>query len=100
MGLSICRFIGAHGGRLWANTNASRGAVFRFTVPGEEKGTHPRCLRAGLPLMAPPKPSSHPDPQKATSSPLQSAENDQLDVVLRPHTGFAATMRRDNSAAE
>ena len=35
MGLSICRsIIGAHGGRLWADMNASRGAVFRFTVPG------------------------------------------------------------------
>jgi PAS domain S-box-containing protein len=38
MGLSICRsIIGAHGGRLWADTNASRGGLFRFTVPGEEK---------------------------------------------------------------
>jgi PAS domain S-box-containing protein len=33
MGLSICRsIIDAHGGRLWAD--ASRGAVFRFTLPG------------------------------------------------------------------
>ena len=35
MGLSICRsIIDAHGGRLWVETNASRGAVFRFTLPG------------------------------------------------------------------
>ena len=38
MGLSICRsIIDAHGGRLWADMNASRGAVFRFTLPGAEK---------------------------------------------------------------
>jgi signal transduction histidine kinase len=35
MGLSICRsIIDAHGGRLWADMKASRGAVFRFTLPG------------------------------------------------------------------
>jgi PAS domain S-box-containing protein len=37
MGLSICRsIIHAHEGRLWADVNASRGAVFRFTLPGAE----------------------------------------------------------------
>jgi predicted ATPase/signal transduction histidine kinase len=35
MGLSICRsIISAHGGRLWAETNEPRGAVFQFTLPG------------------------------------------------------------------
>jgi len=35
MGLSICRsIIGAHGGRLWAEANEPRGAVFQFTLPG------------------------------------------------------------------
>ena len=34
MGLSICRsIIEAHGGRLWADANEPRGAVFQFTVP-------------------------------------------------------------------
>jgi PAS domain S-box-containing protein len=38
MGLSICRsIIDAQGGRLWADMNASRGAVFRFTLPGADK---------------------------------------------------------------
>ncbi|MBA1138663.1 PAS domain-containing protein [Mesorhizobium neociceri] len=35
MGLSISRsIIDAHGGRLWADVNASRGAAFRFSLPG------------------------------------------------------------------
>ena len=47
MGLSICRsIIDAHGGRLWADTNASRGAVFRFTLPGAERSS--RILFARL----------------------------------------------------
>ena len=34
MGLAICRsIINAHGGRLWAEANAPRGAVFQFTLP-------------------------------------------------------------------
>jgi PAS domain S-box-containing protein len=34
MGLSICRsIIDAHGGRLWVSPGASRGTLFRFTVP-------------------------------------------------------------------
>jgi PAS domain S-box-containing protein len=34
MGLSICRsIINAHGGRLWAEPNKPRGAIFQFTLP-------------------------------------------------------------------
>jgi signal transduction histidine kinase len=37
MGLSICRsIINAHGGRLWAEANRPRGAIFQFTVPAME----------------------------------------------------------------
>ena len=38
MGLSICRsIIDAHGGRLWAEPNDPRGAVFQFTLPDAER---------------------------------------------------------------
>ena len=37
MGLSICRsIIQAHGGKLWAEANEPRGAVFQFTLPAAE----------------------------------------------------------------
>ena len=40
MGLSICRsIIDAHGGRLWAEANEPRGAVFQFTLPGQERSS-------------------------------------------------------------
>jgi PAS domain S-box-containing protein len=34
LGLSICRsIVDAHGGRLWADANEPRGAIFQFTLP-------------------------------------------------------------------
>jgi len=37
MGLSVCRsIIDAHGGRVWADSNEPRGAVFYFTLPAME----------------------------------------------------------------
>ena len=36
VGLSICRsIIAAHGGRLWAEANRPRGAIFQFTLPAD-----------------------------------------------------------------
>ncbi len=38
MGLSICRsIISAHGGRLWAEANRPRGAIFQFTLPSGQE---------------------------------------------------------------
>jgi PAS domain S-box-containing protein len=40
LGLSICRsIIEAHGGRLWADANVSRGSIFQFTVPARADGS-------------------------------------------------------------
>jgi signal transduction histidine kinase len=40
MGLAICRsIINAHGGRLWADANEPRGAVFQFTLPSPERSS-------------------------------------------------------------
>jgi PAS domain S-box-containing protein len=53
MGLSICRsIIDAHGGRLWAEANEPRGAVFQFTLPSAEKelmSSRPAAHQTGEP---------------------------------------------------
>jgi PAS domain S-box-containing protein len=49
MGLAICRsIIEAHGGRMWASANESRGAVFQFTLPLEPDETVPRHVNSML----------------------------------------------------
>jgi signal transduction histidine kinase len=38
LGLPICRaIVGAHGGRIWAETRAPHGSVFRFTLPAADR---------------------------------------------------------------
>jgi C4-dicarboxylate-specific signal transduction histidine kinase len=38
MGLAICRsIVDAHGGRLWAEANEPRGAIFQFTLPAASR---------------------------------------------------------------
>jgi len=53
MGLSICRsIIDAHAGRLWADVNEPRGAVFQFTLPSAEKelmSSRPAAHQTGEP---------------------------------------------------
>lgn len=47
MGLAICRcIVEAHGGRLWADANKPRGAMFRFTLPKHGTVTNCHELRA------------------------------------------------------
>jgi C4-dicarboxylate-specific signal transduction histidine kinase len=60
MGLAICRsIINAHGGRLWAEPNESRGAVFQFALPGVENGLGNKTRGpVGMPACEP-KPKAH-----------------------------------------
>ena len=43
LGLSICKgFVEAHGGRIWAEPRADRGAIFAFTLPRHANTANPR----------------------------------------------------------
>ena len=63
MGLAISRsIIEAHRGRLWAEANAPRGAVFQFTLPIRDenglrlsKAETQGFFRIGVPLSSEPK---------------------------------------------
>ncbi|MEN3377826.1 MAG: hypothetical protein V7604_3181 [Hyphomicrobiales bacterium] len=51
MGLAICRsIIEAHGGRIWADANSPRGAVFQFTLPLKQDETIPAERASKLPV--------------------------------------------------
>ena len=51
MGLAICRsIIEAHGGRIWADANSPRGAVFQFTLPLKQDQTIPAEHTGQLPV--------------------------------------------------
>ncbi|MCC8937096.1 PAS domain-containing protein [Bradyrhizobium sp. Arg68] len=50
MGLAICRsIIDAHGGKLWAEANEPRGAVFHFTLPTAQEESRIPFDRRGRP---------------------------------------------------
>lgn len=51
MSLAICRsIIEAHGGRIWASANRSRGAVFQFALPSVRDQAVPSKQAGQLPM--------------------------------------------------
>ncbi len=68
LGLTICRgIVTAHGGRIWAETRAGGGAIFRFTIPitgtaptidTEEAGSSAQPVEIGTPWTDQPQSSS------------------------------------------
>jgi hypothetical protein len=81
MGLSICRsIIEAHDGRLWAEANEPKGAVFQFILPQEdtEAGT---CRVSCLLHCRPPLRAS------STAGPRRFVPNNEIEAYSRTGGG-------------
>jgi PAS domain S-box-containing protein len=83
MGLSICRsIIDAHGGRLWADVNEPRGAVFQFTLPHVEKEIMDR------------RPEAPHGRERYADSPSDALHPLAYEGNKRPHRSRSATDQR------
>jgi hypothetical protein len=91
MGLSICRsIIDAHGGRLWAEANEPRGAIFQFTVPSAEKelmNCPQSAPETGEPHEGTPVEASHQPASEGSKRRHPSRRGPGLDRRCRPSRG-------------
>jgi PAS domain S-box-containing protein len=91
MGLSICRsIIDAHGGRLWAEANEPRGAIFQFTVPSAEKelmNCPQSAPETGEPHEGTPVEASHQPASEGSKRRHLSKRGPGLDHRRRPSRG-------------
>jgi signal transduction histidine kinase len=91
MGLSICRsIIDAHGGRLWAEANEPRGAIFQFTVPSAEKelmNCPQSAPETGEPHEGTPVEASHQPASEGSKRRHPSKRGPGLDRRRRPSRG-------------